>query len=106
MAFVKMETDFLATVNKVNESLNIYRAIFVCKDVEETIKLLEAHEFPCASSFEEVSSHRIFVTDCDYLVQCDLEDEDFTVIYVQDLDNLGTVSKLAQHYNIKLIVTL
>jgi len=95
-------------VNKVNESLSIYRAVFICKDEENVIdvmKMLYDNDYACATDLDEPEHCRILVQTFETFIKDDDVDlTDITVIYTNDMENLTAITYVAKLNNVGTLV--
>jgi hypothetical protein len=108
-----METECsraLATIDRVNESLYIYRSILVCKSDEAVRCMIDAlaeKEYPCGESLESEGVRMLVQTfNCikENIGNNKINLEQISIIYVMDLDSLSELLDLVGYKPERLVI--
>lgn len=101
--------DVKRILNKINESLSIYRAIFIPKDKNEAeyiINQLTSEDYSCARE-AKTNDFRILVQTYDELSfnldnnRLNMNMSDVSIVYTTDINNIGSIADIITQFEIK-----
>lgn len=96
-------------LNKVNESLSIYRAIFIPKDkteAEDIINQLQSEDYSCVRE-AKTNDFRILVQTYDELSfnldnnRLNMNMSDVSIVYTTDIINIDSIADIITQFEIK-----
>ena len=101
----------IETINKTNESLSIYKALVLTKDMQETYDLcsvLNEYEYPMATDFSCPEHSRIIVQTIDEFDTCanNVDFEEITVVYVTNKSMLQKLVTILDRVNMKILTII
>jgi hypothetical protein len=102
----------LATIDKVNESLYIYRSILVCKSddaVTHMINALSEKEYPCGDSLEYEGVRMLvqtFIGVKDNIDRGAINLDEISVIYIMDIGAISPLLDLIGSRSERMIIVV
>lgn len=103
--------DIKTILNKINESISIYRSIFITRTKEEAnslIQHLKSVDFSCIREVNGINNDfRVIVQTYDELSfnldnnRLNINMLDVSIIYTTDLENISSISDIISQFDIK-----